>query len=492
MPTMFDRYENSPAASLPAWSTYWAPSGGCNGRTVYYSSPITFTGCPTNVKDWYNEKEVRVIKDPQNRKGFRGPGASPPYRYTPYSIYKTTTSEVLIRRLAATAGSVVYYQYGSVPRVNNVCTAVIGKVEKTGPHYSKWTTVNKIGDYAGSTYTVNGFDAQEISDAISNVTNKAALDSLTSYDLLTDIAELHQIPSAVRSTSRSILQILRAMQRAYGRGIYKNIDPSFLRIGSKYFGLWHLFNTRPKELIRSGNKFVAGLGNLWMSYRYSIMPLVYSYRDICKTVNRSHDVTTRGFETISPRDLGVSLPPSSTQYKKVEYSGSITIRASVFQSFSSTELARLSGLGSNLLTTAWELIPMSFVADWFVNVGDYIARRCGSTWAAKRWACCSRRDNYTKSTYVHLPNQDQSITIGVKTPLNWVGALPPSEPNVIIPNPMGDYLGKVETVDSYARWLFDVTSVPLQLRPSMNWRRYVDSSVLALNLLRSFIRSFRS
>lgn len=490
MLTTFDTIEVvDPANDLPAWSTVWPGSDGCSSRTVYYGTPISFTNVPASTKDWYNSGETKVVRMPRTYTGYRGKHASPPFRYTPYYISKTTVTDHLVRREAGSAGLLVYYQYGAVPRVGGSCTPTISNVETVGPIFPHYRTVSK--DFTATSYTINGFDSDEISDALQAVEDQAAQDSLSSWDALTDLAELREVPGGISSISHSMSNILRSIHRMYTKGLYLNNDPSFTRIGSKHFGLSRIFRMRPIELLRNPYKIIRDLGSLWMGYRYSIMPLVYSYRDIVKLTKRSADTTTRAYRSVSPKDLGVSLPGSSSIYKRITYEGNIVIRASVFQSFSSAEIARMSGLGTNLFSTAWELIPMSFVADWFLNIGDYIARTCGSTWASKRWACISRRDSYTKTVAVHLPKQDVSVPINKKTPTNWWGALPPTPPPVILSNPEGLFPLQTTEVESYSRWLFDVSSVRLRLEPSMNWKRYLDSAVLSLNTLRAIVRSFK-
>lgn len=490
MLTTFDTIETiDEAESLPVWSTVWPGYSGCNSRTVYYGAGTSFTNVPASTKDWYNSQTVRIDRAPRTCKGYRGKNASPPFRYTPHYVCKTTVTEHLVRREHGSSGLLVYYQYGSVPKVGGACTPTISRVETVGPRFPRWRSVHK--DFICSSYTTNGFDASEVSAAVAAVEDQVSQDALSSWDALTDLAEIGKVPAGISSISKSMSNILKSILRTYERGVFLNNDPSFSRIGSKHFPLSRIFRMRPIELLRNPYRIIRELGSLWMGYRYSIMPLVYSYRDIVKLAKRSNDVTTRAYQSISPRDLGVSLPGPSTIYKRVTYQGNITIRGCVFQSFSSKEIARFSGAGTNLIQTAWELIPMSWVADWFLNVGQYIARSCGSSYAQKHWACLSKRETSTKTTYVHLPNQDETISINKKTPSNWWGALPPTPPPVILQNPEGLYPLKTEEVDSYSRWLFDLSNARLRLDPSLNWKRYLDSAVLSLNLLTSIIRRFK-
>lgn len=455
---------------LPTWSTYWAPASGCSGRTVYYNTPTSFTGPPTTAYDVYVPIEVRTFRSQSfngRRRGY------PPYRYTPWCVSKTTIQRHLVRRSYGTNGLDVYYQYGLVSRIGVSCVPTPTSAPHTGPLFSEWKTVAHDWPTA-QTYVIHEFDSGDISDAIAEVEDDVARDSLTSYDALTDVAELKDVPRLITSVSRDLLSILRGLRGRHGRDA--------LRLA---------YSLSPQQLLRHPERLLRKLGDEWMAYRYGIMPLVYSYRDIQKQVNRHTNVKDRAMRTVNPSSTGASLPGPTYTYKRISIDGTVTIRGNVFQSFTSDEVARASGLGMNPLVTAWELIPYSFVIDWFVNVGDYIARKACASYAKTRWACLSRHDSYTKKTEVHLPNQDQTITISKKTPTNWWGSLPPNPSPVILSNPEGYYLLQEETVDKYWRWLFDVRDAQIRFNPSLNWRRLIDGSVLSLNQLRSFLRSLR-
>jgi hypothetical protein len=304
------------------------------------------------------------------------------------------------------------------------------------------------------------------------VRNEVMEEALSSYDLLTDIAQIQDIPRSLSQISMDLMKIIRSLKSRHSKDVLKAAR-----------------NLTPRALLRHAKKAMRSLGDEWMNYRYGIMPLVYSYRDLLKTLDRGEEITSRKIRTITPVDTGTMLPDSSEKYVRKRTEGGIVVRACVFQHFSSADIARLSGVGINPFVTAYELIPYSFVFDWFLDVGNYIATRTGSTWASKRHACLSIRSDYTNIWEIHLPQNDKSYSMTNILPTNSVGFSPPAEPNVIIKNNEGYYLFKEEHVDTYRRWTIPTTSAPPSFAPSLNWRRYVDASVMSLNQLGRLFRS---
>jgi len=325
-----------------------------------------------------------------------------------------------------------------------------------------------------NTVVESEFNEGDIFSAVQDIQAELMVESATQYDLLTDLAQLSDIPRLILSVTNDLMKII---------GAFKSRNSISKLKAAKSFA--------PADLLRHPYKWMRKIGDEWMAYRYGVMTLVYSYRDLMKTLNRGTDVKTRKGRTITPTNTGQAMLPSSSYYWKKSATGSVQLRGEVFQHFSSDEIARISGLGFNPFVTAWELIPYSFVLDWFVNVGDYIATRVNQTWSELRWACLSRRDITSSQTWLHQPNRDQSIIIGNIIPTGWVGTYPPSTPNQIISNPEGFYIFDKEDVDSYSRWPILVSGAPLKFRPSLNWRRYMDSASIALNLLGRFTRPFR-
>lgn len=121
--------------------------------------------------------------------------------------------------------------------------------------------------------------------------------------------------------------------------------------------------------------------NAWLAFRYGVMPVVRSVDDTLKQLRKNLKygsevvrMTTRSSHAIS------GAANSLLQQSDGTYISDVAIRKSASHQVRAMSLDEvvwdvptLLGLGSkDLLTLPWELIRLSFVADWFANVGDYI------------------------------------------------------------------------------------------------------------------------
>lgn len=288
----------------------------------------------------------------------------------------------------------------------------------------------------------------------------------TSYDVLTDISQMQDIPKSITQVTSDLLKVFRSLKSRHGIDVLRRA-----------------LTSSPLELLKHYEKPLKRFGDEWLNYRYGIMPLVYSYRDILKTINRGQEITARSVRTIYPTTTGSAMPPASSTYKVRDAFGSVIVRGTAYQFFRSDEVARFSGYGINPFVTAWELIPYSFVFDWFMDVGTYVTAVTSQVWSSRRWACLSRRDNYSVRTWVHLPQNNKTYSIANVTPTNWWGSAPPANASVVVSNPEAEHILEETVYDTYWREPIPFTGVAPVFRPSLTWRRLLDGSILTLNQL---------
>jgi len=228
----------------------------------------------------------------------------------------------------------------------------------------------------------------------------------------------------------------------------------------------------------------------WMEYRYGIMPLVYSLRDAQKALDKGTVVKDRKVCVVQPKPTG-NAEPSSFYYYTVETEGTVKVAATAVQRFSSISQSRMSTIGFNPLVTAWELIPYSFVFDWFVNVGDYINIHTTANFSDECNACISQRDSITRTTKLvtqahgHTPWTDMTysvpwagnVPVRADLPAEWI-----EETRQVV---------RIEQTEGYTRTPIDIRAVPLVFKPSLSWRRLVDGAVLSTNLFKQLVSRFK-
>lgn len=187
--------------------------------------------------------------------------------------------------------------------------------------------------------------AREISSSMAKIevdvgliTESTAELNASAYDLLTELGELPETVSMIYDALRKII-------------------------------LYYLETKRKVDLIKRTKRqnepisLLDEVASLWMAYRYGIMPIVYSVNDALDYLELKGTIfrtVRKGINTQIPLDVGDWELPDLNVRERVWAKGR-------FQAVSK------NGLGLNPLTTAWELIPLSFVIDWALNIGDLLS-----------------------------------------------------------------------------------------------------------------------
>lgn len=156
------------------------------------------------------------------------------------------------------------------------------------------------------------------------------------------------------------------------------------------------------------------LANLWLALRYGVRPLVSSVDDTLKQLQKqletgkSQRTTTRTAGTLARNTYEVltHYDGTYTNYISRKVNETHHVRAMSLDEMTWTLPMKL-GLGSkDLITLPWELIPFSFVADWFVNVGDYLGAVSQAFYPKSLGQCYtieSIRSEYRQTLYQTWP-----------------------------------------------------------------------------------------
>lgn len=118
------------------------------------------------------------------------------------------------------------------------------------------------------------------------------------------------------------------------------------------------------------------VSSVWLNFRYNIMPNVYLIEGVVKALD-DIDVLYKRFSDSSELNIDV------TQRSGWNITSQIPV---TFRCFIKRMYEKLNGysrllkeFSANIARTLWELVPLSFVVDWFINVGNLMSTLLGGT-----------------------------------------------------------------------------------------------------------------
>lgn len=294
----------------------------------------------------------------------------------------------------------------------------------------------------------NWVDISDVSSTdeinLAKMQSEAVAKALEAYDALTDLAEAKSSIVGITRILRKLTRILLSYKKRLAKG---DLDPT----------------------------------KAWLEYRYGIMPLVLSAKDLIDALDSAKYRFRKGKivrtqTTVSRRG---SKPEQVYGYyfrdSRVERTVSVhwKVKYGSSQHFNGVNK---DFIRFNWATTAWELVTLSFVIDWFVNVGEFILAHTQKPKDAELHFCYSVREKGT--TAVVATQWIGGDSVEVQNYLN---------PGMSYSNSSNQWITGVvheNFTNSYVRRVFTPSDVQLTFEVSLNNYRMLDALALAVNALK--------
>lgn len=124
---------------------------------------------------------------------------------------------------------------------------------------------------------------------------------------------------------------------------------------------------------RNLGDYTTKVSELWLQYRYAMQPIVYSVEDILASL----ELGVRTYDTLRS---GIEIPSVIT-IDEVEYDIPVIHRVFLKRKYDISNVTQFSQNESlNGFKTAWELVPLSLLVDWFINIGDLLGAAFGMSY----------------------------------------------------------------------------------------------------------------
>lgn len=263
-------------------------------------------------------------------------------------------------------------------------------------------------------------------------------------DLFTSVAEAPEALKSAISGLKTGVRLLKAFKRRQ-IGITERFITAGDRLKFKYISReveYEMFIRDYKKLKKDAAQAAT---DVWLNYRYNIMPLIYTLDGLGRALEVKSSEFRR-WRAWKPTNVDSNLPwiDGDTSYTinrktRALIKGSVKVDGN-YDQWKSVLLA-------NLPLTAWELVPYSFVADWFIPIGDWLTK-IAPIHRLKEASMWSHRSNGQFTIMVPVADGSSSVPVRVKYD-NYTATVYDARRETPFPI-LGDGFNSFRVIDSFA------------------------------------------
>jgi len=215
-------------------------------------------------------------------------------------------------------------------------------------------------------------------------------------------AEASKTSDLILDTARRIDRAYRAFRKGDLRGIAQNL------------------NITPKRLHKS-----------WLEYKYGWMPLLMDVKGAAEFFAQQHIIRAPRFTVSATEEV---TKTKSYVYTVDTYGGgthpltaflswNCKCRVKIWCELSSPHLSEMQQIGlTNPFLVAWELVPFSFVFDWFISVGDWLTASTAQQGVTVRRKMISYVDSLAVSVFEPGTVTTDTVWIREQQASSWEGS----------------------------------------------------------------------
>lgn len=235
-----------------------------------------------------------------------------------------------------------------------------------------WTTnkfqAGSVGDPTSDWLQTGQMQARATSNLLKNLRN-------SSFNAAQALGERKQTADLVASTAKKVAGALGNLRRG-------NFGKAAQSLG---------LTPRKRAGRRFNSQFATdqgkAIGNAWLELQYGWKPLLSDVYGAMETLSKANNpsgnpntifkkATGRTKRKEEPyRKTSTTLPAGYSGFDEIVRTGyaEVIVKTGVTYSVSSPALASMASVGiTNPVLLAWELLPYSFVIDWFLPIGNYL------------------------------------------------------------------------------------------------------------------------